>query len=1484
MTTCQKSEAVFPVVVVEVNGIRCRALIDSGAGSSYVSAKLIDLLKLKPSQSLMKNIDMLMASKTSRLDIYDMKIDSLDGSFSLSVRAAKVNKSELLLIDNPKYPELINKHPHLKGVTMNDDDVKDTLPVHVILGSGEYAKIKTQTRPRIGDEKAPIAELTKFGWFLMGPGYEFESNVVLLTQTSHNEYEELCRLDVLGLEDTPQHDQSVVFDEFKEQLTRSPEGWYETALPWKPNHPHLPNNERNSLKRLGSLTRKLQRENLMEKYDSIIQEQLAEGVIERVPPPTVTGSNPVPPPTVTGSNRVPPPTVTGSIRVPPPTVTGSNRVPPPTVTGSIRVPPPTVTGSNRVPPPTVTGSSRVPPPTVTGSNRVPPPTVTGSSRVPPPTVTGSNRVPPPTVTGSNLVPPPMVTGSNLVPPPATTGSDAILPPKATGSNLGPPTTATGSDAIPPPTVTGSDAVPPPTVTGRNAKKFYIPHRYVIRESAQTTKMRIVYDASARESPEAPSLNDCLYAGPALQNKLWDVLVQQRAFPVVISGDIKQAFLQIRVRECERNALQFHWRSNVDAEILTYRFTRVLFGLAPSPFLLGGVLECHLDSWSKRYPDDVERLRRSLYVDDILSGGKDITEAKQRKDTAIEIMDDAKFKLHKWNSNVPELEDKNHQISDEQSYAKQQLQVKPSESKLLGLKWDKTADTISVEFPAGTPATTKRELLASLARIYDPLGLASPLTLQGKLVFRDVCDSKFGWDHDLPEHLQKRWLKFEKSLPERINVPRPLAPHHQQVESSELHVFGDASTEGVGTVVYSVIRQAEGVTTSLVAAKSRLAKKNLTVPRLELVSAHMSANLVMNVKNALIELPTPEIIGWLDSTVALHWLLGNGQYKQFVANRVRKIREHTEIKWRYVPTAENPADIASRGGQITGSTWLTGPEWLADRSRWPENRVAEKSPASEVEAKVMKDVLGLAQDQQRDKASEKDPFENLLQRHDLLRTLRIQAWVRRFTTNRHRRGPLTSDDLREVRDWWTKREQAKDSLRPHFKHTKQTLNLVKNKHGILECHGRIQGHCPIYLPADSEFTRKLVQRHHVETLHGGVLLTMAAVREIYWVPTLRQLVKAARAKCYGCKRFTATPVVKPIPGKLPKDRTTGGAAFEVIGTDFAGPIRYKCSNKRERKSYLVIFSCSLSRAVHLELIKNLETTSFLPCLKRLIARRGRPRIIYSDNGTTFVKASKWLKQVRNDERVQGLLQQYDVSWKFNLSRAPWWGGQFERLIGVVKSAMYKVIGGATLTWSELSDVLLDVEIQVNRRPLSYMEDDVELPTLTPSTFLFQRANGLPESEPWRIEDQDLRKRAKYLITCKNNLWKRWQREYLTALRERHSLVHKTSKYEVQVGDAVIVKTDDKNRGKWPLAIVEKVFPGPDGRTRAVQLKTKNGVLERPVQHLYPLELQCVAKEKNANEGHIQVQLNPRARKFLPKRAAAADAEAKITAIAEEEEDM
>ena len=156
-------------------------------------------------------------------------------------------------------------------------------------------------------------------------------------------------------------------------------------------------------------------------------------------------------------------------------------------------------------------------------------------------------------------------------------------------------------------------------------------------------------------------------------------------------------------------------------------------------------------------------------------------------------------------------------------------------------------------------------------------------------------------------------------------------------------------------------------------------------------------------------------------------------------------------------------------------------------------------------------------------------------------------------------------------------------------------------------------------------------------------------------------------------------------------------------------------------------------------------------------------------------------------------------------------------------------------------------------------------------MFQRTNQLPEEQTWRIQDPNLRRRAKYLQTCKDHMWNRWQREYLTALRERHNLVHKTVNYQVRVGDTVLVRSDStKNRGKWPLAIVQQTYPGRDGHIRAVQLRTSKGVIGRPVQHFYPLELQC---EPTVPAGAGK-QLNHDAPIFRPRRAAAAAAAARI----------
>ena len=177
------------------------------------------------------------------------------------------------------------------------------------------------------------------------------------------------------------------------------------------------------------------------------------------------------------------------------------------------------------------------------------------------------------------------------------------------------------------------------------------------------------------------------------------------------------------------------------------------------------------------------------------------------------------------------------------------------------------------------------------------------------------------------------------------------------------------------------------------------------------------------RNALRDLPEPTVYGWLDSTVALHWIVGNGQYRQFVANRVQKIRQHPQIQWRHVPTTDNPADLASRGGQVTNAElWWNGPTWLRDPKMWPENPVTMKTQASEEEAKVIREVLSLANEKPK---QERNVFVELLERHDLRRTLRIQAWVRRFTTHRAHKGPLTNEDLQETRNWWIRRVQSQD---------------------------------------------------------------------------------------------------------------------------------------------------------------------------------------------------------------------------------------------------------------------------------------------------------------------------------------------------------------------------------------------------------------------------------------------------------------------------
>ena len=227
----------------------------------------------------------------------------------------------------------------------------------------------------------------------------------------------------------------------------------------------------------------------------------------------------------------------------------------------------------------------------------------------------------------------------------------------------------------------------------------------------------------------------------------------------------------------------------------------------------------------------------------------------------------------------------------------------------------------------------------------------------------------------------------------------------------------------------------------------------------------------------------------------------------------------------------------------------------------------------------------------------------------------------------------------------------------------------------------------------------------------------------------------------------------------------GKPFQTTGIDFAGPLIYK-DRDQEMKGYIVILTCGTTRAVHLKLSRSMLTKELKYTLKEFIARRRTPRAIISDNAKTFKAASNCLQTIVHDEDFFNFLNLHMIEWKFNMSRAPWWGGFFERLIGIMKRALTKKIGRSLLQYHELEDVLLDVECFMSNRPLCYIVEELGRPVLTPNRLLRGSPAGYLEEDTEATEYQVCTRRMRCLSMCCEQLRKTWQDEYLKALQERH----------------------------------------------------------------------------------------------------------------------
>lgn len=345
-------------------------------------------------------------------------------------------------------------------------------------------------------------------------------------------------------------------------------------------------------------------------------------------------------------------------------------------------------------------------------------------------------------------------------------------------------------------------------------------------------------------------------------------------------------------------------------------------------------------------------------------------------------------------------------------------------------------------------------------------------------------------------------------------------------------------------------------------------------------------------------------------------------------------------------------------------------------------------------------------------------------------------------------------------------------------------------------------------------------------------------------------------CTICRRFEGASYHAPPPPPLPEYRVQEAPPFTTTGVDFAGPLYLRSTDGAQSKVWICLYTCCVVRAVHLDLVPDMSAPTFLRSFKRFSARRGLPSRVVSDNRKTFKAAAKTIQAVLTHEDVKRYFSGLGVKWVFNLSKAPWWGGIFERIVRSTKRCLKKILGQAKLSYDELLTALTEVEMVLNSRPLTYVSaDDFEEP-LTPSHLLIgRRVMTLPD--PVHSEDNDeevtadtLTRRSRHLNLTLNRFWKRWKDEYLLELIEAHRHNKGTDAAPVQVGDVVVVHCDNQPRGFWKLARVEQTITGRDGRTRGAAVRVANSkgratTLHRPIQSLYPLEINSQEKESHSN---------------------------------------
>ncbi|XP_067933081.1 uncharacterized protein [Watersipora subatra] len=1013
---------------------------------------------------------------------------------------------------------------------------------------------------------------------------------------------------------------------------------------------------------------------------------------------------------------------------------------------------------------------------------------------------------------------------------------------------------------------------PATTQDETTKGWYIPH-FGVRHPKKK-KLRVVFDASAKY--RGISLNDTLLQGPDHINSLVGILCRFRKESIAICCDIQQMFYNFHVPVKHRNFLKFLWTNEDFTQTKELRMKVHTFGATSSP----GVATFGLRKLATDYSDisksAAQFLLEDFYVDDGITSVANRTEAIELIKDSRDICSKGNIRLHKFVCNEREV--LASVPTSERSESVKSIDLftdKLPNERTLGLEWDVNTDEFHFTNNVQAKDATKRGLLSSVAQIYDPLGLLAPFILKGKQLLQICTSDKQPWDEPISPELKVKWDAWLQELQGlvMVRIPRCVKPH-TTIQRTEIHHFSDASLSGYGACSYlRYIDTDSKVHCALIFGKARVSPmKSVTVPRMELQAAVIATRQSILLRKEL-KMPIDRECFWTDSRIVLGYLSNDTKrFHMYVANRVQEIKETTTSEqWAYVCSKDNPADTASRGASISelkGSSWLDGPEFLKKPSLdtyLKSNSVDRTLQENDPEVRSIKVFSTSVAPTIAERFDRFSSYRSLLHSVAILKQIARTARSKQ-TSNIWKTKTLTTKEIHEAEVFVIKTLQAETyseevkALECSEEVNKSSviakLNPYMDKDGLLRVGGRIRRASelsqdekfPIIIAKRTHIARLIIRNLHDKIHHLGQRSTLAAIREAgFWITNGTSMVKTEIGKCVTCARLRK-PLETQRMGELPAERLERTAPFSHVGMDVFGPFEVK-DRRTVLKRWGVLFTCLYSRGVHIEMIEDLSSDSFINALRCLIYLRGQVTTLYSDQGTNFIGAKnllqKELESVK-DKELKAYLLNNRIEFKMNTPSSSHQGGVWERLIRSTRA----VLNGMALKYKgrldsqTLRTAFCEVASILNSQPLTATEiGNPEDPLITPNHLLTGKTGHTPAPPPGEFSNGEIygNIRWKKAQQIADEFWKIWRSEYISHISQRQKWT--SAKDNIKEGDVVLLKDDNLHRNLWSTGIVDATQVGDDGKVRKVTLRLANKnlnhkgkpvspttIVQRPVQKL------------------------------------------------------